>query len=221
MMDFDTARQKMVDNQIRTEDVTGHALLASMLKVPRELFVAQEQQSLCYTDQAISLAPLGGEGRFMAKPATLAKLLQAAGLTGNEIVLIVGVGSGYSAAVCSPLAMSIVALEEVAELAEFATAALEENGYDNVAVVTGPLPAGFANEAPYDVIVLSGSVQDVPSAMFDQLSEGGRLVAVTGSGNSGIMSVFTRKDGLLCRTELKNCAMKALPGFEKEAEFVF
>lgn len=221
MIDFDIARQKMVDNQIRTEDVTDHALLDAMQTVPRELFVPQELSSLCYTDKTLPLSGFGAENRFMASPAKLAKMLQAANLTGKEIVLIVGAGSGYSAAVCSELALSIVAVEEHDQLAETASATLADNGYDNVAVVRGPLKNGLENEAPYDVILFDGSVPQVPATILNQLADNGRLIAVTGFGNSGRLVMYTQQDGLICETELMNCALDPLPGFELEAEFVF
>lgn len=221
MFDFSDAREKMVDCQVRTADVTSHGLISAMLSVPREQFVAEDKRELAYIDEDLSLAPLGPPNRFLMEPAPFARLLQLGDVKPTDVVLVIGAGSGYSAAVLSILCSSVVAVEEDSILADIAEKTLSELGYDNVAVVKGPLTAGWATEAPFDVIFMDGAVDHVPDAITDQLQDGGRLVAVEGTGNSGVARLYLREDGNVGSRDIMNCAIQPLPGFQKEAVFEF
>ena len=221
--DYSEQRRKMVDGQIRTTDVTNPALLDAMLTVPREGFVRTVQRSLAYIDEDIQIAtPDGDRGpRYLIEPSPFAKLVQLAEVKPSDFVLDVGCGTGYCSAVLSRLASSVIALESDPALAEFATDALAELGYDNVVVVQGPLRGGYASEAPYDVIFVGGSVEEVPQAFFDQLKEGGRLVVVVGQGNAGVARVYLKTAGEVSGRSAFNAAIKPLPGFERVRTFEF
>ena len=221
--DFSELRVKMVDGQVRTTDVTDAALLDAMLAVPREAFVGAGQQALAYIDEDIRIAD-GADGsgaRYLMEPSPLAKLLQLAEIGAGDSVLDVGCGTGYCAALLSRLAKSVIALESDAALAETAKAALSAQGCDNVTVVTGPLPQGHAAEAPYNVILIGGSVEEVPAALLGQLAEGGRLVAVEGQGNAGVARLFFKARGVVTGRRAFNAAIKPLPGFERIHAFEF
>lgn len=215
--DFSKARQMMVDCQIRTSDVTDLALLDAFLEVPREAFVPAERKPLAYIDAEVAL----GEGRFMLAPAALAKLLQAASIGQGDVVLDIGCGSGYSTAILSRLCASVVALEQDRVLGNQATQLLGELGYDNAAVVEGPLDQGYPQEGPYDVIVLNGGAQTMPDALLAQLKDGGRLVAVEGRGNSAVARLWINQDGVISSRRLFNCAVSPLEAFSRKAEFAF
>lgn len=217
MMDFEAARTKMVENQIRTTDVTSHSVLRAFYTVPREAFVPAKAKSLAYIDTDIEVAP----GRYLMEASPLAKLLQLAALTKDDVVLEVGTGSGYASAVLSLLASSVVSLEVDEALAARATETLSSLGYDNVAVVTGALEKGYAGEAPYDLIFVNGAVEEVPAALLEQLREGGRLVAVVGYGNAAQAKVLVREQGVISESVYFNASVKPLPGFLKAREFVF
>lgn len=217
MIDYKAARTKMVDNQIRTTDVTSHEVLDAFLTVPREEFVPAAVKPLAYIDNDIQVAP----GRFLMEPSPLAKLVQLAEIGGSDVVLEVGCGAGYAAAILSRLAGSVVALESDATLAATATETLARLGYDNVAVVTGNLEAGYADEAPYDVIFVGGAVEFVPEALFAQLRDGGRLVVVEGYGNASQARLYLKDGGYVSERYVFNTAVKPLPGFRKAKEFVF
>ncbi|GEO84866.1 MULTISPECIES: protein-L-isoaspartate O-methyltransferase family protein [Alphaproteobacteria] len=223
MMDFAAARIKMVDNQIRTTDVTSHSVLNAFLSVPREDFVPTHLRPLAYIDEDMQVAPAanGQPARFIMEPSPLAKLFQLAAITKDDLVLEIGCGVGYAAAVLSQIADSVVAVESDESLAAKATSTLAELGYDNVAVVTGELAKGYAAEAPYDVIFVNGAVEELPESLFDQLREGGRLVAVVGYGNAARARLYVRASGSCSYSEFFNAAVKPLPGFRKAAEFVF
>lgn len=222
-MDFEAARIKMVDNQIRTTDVTSHSVLTAFLTVPREAFVPAHLKLLAYIDEDTQIAPAanGGPGRFIMEPSPLAKLLQLGAITKDDLVLEIGCGTGYAAAVLSLLAGSVVAVESDEALAASATEKLSELGYDNVAVVTGDMEKGYAAEAPYDVIFINGAVEDVPEALLSQLREGGRLIAVVGYGNAARARLYVRTGKSYSCNDYFNAAVRPLPGFRKAEEFVF
>ncbi len=217
MMDFEAARTKMVDNQVRTTDVTSHSVLRAFYTVPREAFVPEKAQSLAYIDADIEI----GAGRFLMEASPLAKLLQLGTITKEDVVLEVGTSSGYATAILSMIAGSVVSVESDEALAASATETLAKLGYDNVAVVSGPLEAGYAGEAPYDVIFVNGAVEEVPAALLDQLRDGGRLIAVVGYGNAAQSKVFVREQGIVSEGSFFNASVKPLPGFRKAKEFVF
>ena len=219
--DFSERRVKMVDGQIRTTDVTSAPLLEALLSVPREAFVPAGQKDLAYIDEDVRIAD-GPEGpRYLMEPSPLAKLLQIAEVTTADHVLVIGCGSGYSAAVLSRLAKSVMALESDPTLADLAEATLAGLGCGNVTVVKGPLHEGYAAKAPYDVIFVDGSVEHLPSGLSDQLGEGGRLVVVEGQGNAGIARLFLKTAGVVTGRRAFNAAIKPLPGFERVEAFVF
>ena len=155
------------------------------------------------------------------EPSPLAKMLQLAQITRDHVVLDIGCGSGYSAALLSLLAGSVVAVECDSALADAASERLSDGGYDNVAVVTGDLEKGYAAEGPYDLIFLNGAVETVPATLFDQLREGGRLVAAVGLGLSAQAHLFVKDGGVVSGRPAFNISVKPLPGFRKAEEFVF
>jgi len=215
MMDFETARANMVDSQLRTTDVTSHSVLKAFLSVPREAFVPAGVRQIAYADEDMQICPArdGRPARYVMKASPLAKLLQLAAVSKEDVVLEVGGGSGYAAAILSQLAGSVVSLECDEALAAQATETLASLGYDNVAVVTGDLEKGYA--------FVNGSVEEVPSALTDQLRDGGRLVVVVGYGNAAKATVYRRDGNSTSAASSFNASIKPLPGFAKAAEFVF
>ena len=222
-IDFDLARTKMVDNQIRTTDVTSHAVLDAFQAVGREEFVPAAMRSLAYIDDdiAINRPNDGSPARYLMEPSPLAKLLQLADVRPDDVVLEIGCGTGYASALLSLIASSVVALECDASLADEAASTLSNFGYDNVAVVTGDLAKGYAPEAPYDVIFIGGCIEELPSALFDQLRDGGRLVVVEGYGNASRANLYVREGGATSPRHGFNTSVKPLPGFEKAEVFEF
>jgi len=208
---------KMVENQIRTTDVTSHSVLNAFFAVPRENFVPEKSKLLAYVDCDIEVA----HGRFLMEASPLAKLLQLGAITKDDKVLDVGCGTGYVSAVLSLIAGKVVALESNEELAARAKANLAALGYDNVTVVGGDLEKGHAANAPYDVIFLNGSIEQLPQGLLDQLGEDGRLITVIGYGHAARATVFMRERGAFSENVFFNASIKPLPGFAKAKEFVF
>lgn len=222
-VDFAQARIRMVDGQVRTTDVTSLALIQAMLDVPREYFVPASWRDLAYIDEDIQIAPAadGRMARYLMEASPLARMLQAADVQPTDIVLDVGSGAGYAAAILSQLAGSVIALESDAPLAAQAGATLAALGCGNVTVVQGELAEGHPGNAPYDVIVVAGAVDFVPSALFHQLKEGGRLVVVEGHGNAGVANLYVKSGRDVTSRRVFNAAIKPLPGFESAPAFHF
>jgi protein-L-isoaspartate(D-aspartate) O-methyltransferase len=221
--EYSELRAKMVDGQIRTTDVTNPAILLAMGSVPREAFVDARLRELAYIDESLEILPAqGGQpARFLMDPSPFAKLLQLADVRPGDTVLDIGCGTGYSAAVISRLAVSVIGLESDSTLAARAAGTLSDLGYDNAAVVTGWLPAGHPHNAPYDVIFVGGAVDEVPQTLFDQLKERGRLVTVEGRGNAATARLYLKDNGLVTGRRAFNAAIPPLPGFEKPRTFEF
>lgn len=220
MIDYATARTLMVETQIRTEGVTDYRIIRTMAEIPRERFVPSRARPFAYTDIDIAVKD-DGHTRHMIRPATLARLIQAATIAPGDFVLVVGCGTGYTAAVIANLATSVIALESDEHLAQSAGATLTDLGIGNVAVVTGPLEAGYPAEAPYDVIFVDGAVEFVPEALLAQLKEGGRLVAVVGYNRAASAMVYTRTDDDIGSRPAFDAFVPALPGFSHPRAFVF
>lgn len=220
MNDFAAARTRMVDSQLRTENVTDYDVLQAMGSVPRERFVPAALRPLAYLDRDLPLAA-GAGSRGLMRPAALARLMQLAALAQARRVLVVGCATGYAPAVAARLAGTVVALEPDAALADQAVEAFSALGIDNVRVVRGPLEAGWAPEAPYDVILVDGAVEVVPEVLLAQLHEGGRLVAVVGYGQAAVATVYTRGERDFGRRNAFNAEAPALPGFREPEAFVF
>jgi protein-L-isoaspartate(D-aspartate) O-methyltransferase len=219
-MDVVQARNRMVDGQVRTADVTDHRIIAAMLELPRERFVPPAKADLAYADFEI---PVGAESpsRRLMRPRNLAKLIQAADVAGDDRVLDVGGATGYGAAVLARLAAEVVALESDPALAALAGRALGDCGVHNLSVVTGPLDRGWPARAPYDVIVLEGASEIVPRSLFPQLVDGGRLVCIEGRGQACRAMLYVAAGGAVSGRSVFDGAAPLLPGFAAPPVFVF
>jgi protein-L-isoaspartate(D-aspartate) O-methyltransferase len=217
-MDYSAARHMMVESQLRTNRVVDPALIAALESVPREIFVPKQMAGGAYIDGVIPI----GNRRSLMEPMVFGRMLQSAEIKATDVVLDIGCGSGYSAAVLSHLASTVVALESDSELAGRASAALASLKVDNVAVVTGNLHDGDAAHGPYDVIILEGQVASVPAAILGQLAEGGRLMAVLDDGDGlGRATLYTRFGGNVSHRVIFDAAAPRLPGFVAAAKFEF
>jgi protein-L-isoaspartate(D-aspartate) O-methyltransferase len=220
MEDFAAARTKMVDSQLRTESVTDYEILSVMGRIPREQFVPAHQRALAYLDTDTPLTG-GSTPRYLMEAAPFARLLQLSEIDKADLALDIGCGSGYSAAVIAGLANFVIALESDTTLAVQAKENLAALGIDNAKVVVGSLDAGYAAEGPYDLIFVDGAVEVIPPALFGQLKETGRLVAVVGHGRSATAILCTKSDDQIGRRPAFNADVRPLPGFRKAEAFVF
>ena len=217
MPDFASRRTIMVDTQVRPSDVTKYPIIDAMLAIPRERFVPGALIEAAYVGETLEIAP----GRVLLEPRTLAKMLDALDISGNELVLDVGCGLGYSAAVMSRLAEAVIALEDDKAMAREAETTLSDIGADNVAVVVGPLTEGAPRHGPYDVITVQGGVAQVPAALVDQLKEGGRMACLFMEGQLGIVRIGHKIDGEISWRFAFNASAPVLAGFARNPVFEF
>lgn len=208
----------MVDTQLRTNKVTDDRVLAAMGDVPREDFVPEDRASLAYIDEDIRI----GKSRCLVEPMILARMIQAAEIGAEDVVLDIACGAGYSSAVLGHIARAVVAVESDTELAGSASARITKLGLDNVVVEIGPINAGWADQAPYDVIMVNGACEKVSDAVLAQLAEGGRLLAVVGGKTgTGTATLFVKAGGVVSSRSLFDANVPALPEFELEEGFTF
>jgi protein-L-isoaspartate(D-aspartate) O-methyltransferase len=220
-MDFALAREQMVDNQLRPNGITDHRILAAMLDVRREAFVPASVRALTYLDDDIAVGTFGGHQRFLMEPMHFARMVQLAELDSESLALVIGCTTGYSCAVMAQLANAVVGVEDTSELAGMASETLLELGIDTAAIFEAPLPGGYADQAPYDAILIEGAVQDVPDALFDQLVDGGRLVAILQDGPMGRTTLYRKSGDRVSAWPAYDATGRQLHGFQREAEFVF
>jgi protein-L-isoaspartate(D-aspartate) O-methyltransferase len=222
MSAFSTARQNMVDCQVRPSDVTDIRIIDAMLAIPREEFVPQRQRALAYLDLDLEVSSEAAAARrFLIKPAVAAKMLQAADIRDADNVLVAGCATGYSAAVVAKLARQVTATEGDPSLAARAKAVSAELGLGNVTVEVAPAAEGYAANAPYDVIVLDGATEITPDRLYSQLKEGGRLVGVFATTQPPRAMIVTRSHGDFGNRALFDATVPVLPGLERLPAFVF
>ncbi len=221
MTNFSDLRRNMVDCQLRPNDITSLRILEAMDQVPRELFVPEAQQTTSYADREIQLVSRDeSKGpRSMLTPMALGSLLEVADIEPTDYILDVGCLTGYSSAVLAHLAESVVAVEAVPEMVKKATDILSDLEIVNVAVVEGGLAQGQANQGPYDVILVNGAVEHIPSALTDQLKDGGRLVTVVIENGYGRAERFVRTGGVVSSVSLRDLSAPVLSDFSLVPEF--
>ena len=212
-----TARKKMVDSQLRPNKVTDPRLIAAMRSVPRENFLPEALQARAYADEPVLL----GGGRALPEPMVLARMIQLADLQSGEHVLVIGAGTGYSAAVLAACGAKVTALEDDPALLAIARPALAANA-PTVQLVPGALAQGCAASGPYDCIFIDGAVEELPPALAAQLRPAGRLVMVRVANERVGQAVIGRvsASGLSFQPAF-DCAVPKLPAFRKAAAFVF
>jgi protein-L-isoaspartate(D-aspartate) O-methyltransferase len=220
MVDFVRQRQAMVDGQIRVNDVTDPRIIEAMLALPREQFVPRSRVDLAYIDEDIEIREAFGAApaRYLMEPMTLARLVQALEIEPEDRALVVGCATGYSAAVVARLAGEVIALESEEALAAEARRILKQR---TITVVSGALNAGWPYGAPYNAILIDGSVEFVPEAITAQLADGGRLVVVVGHGRAAKALLHLRSGGVVSARPLFDAAIPPLPGFTRPPQFVF
>jgi protein-L-isoaspartate(D-aspartate) O-methyltransferase len=218
MVDYAAARLNMVEGQIKPNKVIDQALIDAMMAIPRERFVPADRRGVAYVDEDVAV----GGGRVLMEPRVLGRLLNDARITSDSRVLIVGAGTGYSAALVARLAAKVVALEEDKALVATARGALSELGVRGVILAEGRLAEGWAAEGPYDVILVDGAVAEVPAALVAQLAPGGRLLTVVDDGDGvGRAMLVGAVDGVVSQRPLFDATTAILPGFERKPAFQF
>lgn len=210
MTDFTGLRASMVERQLRRRGIRDERVLAAMGAVPREEFVAERFRGRAYADSALPI----GESQTISQPWIVAAICQALELTGDERVLEVGSGSGYSAAVLSRLAAEVIGVERHASLAVAARRALDSCGAGNVELIVGDGSRGVPERAPFEGIAVHAAAPAAPQALLAQLADGGRLVVPIAADRADMLTVFHRRGEDLLTAEIGPCRFVPLIGDE-------
>ena len=208
--DFAAARLAMVESQLRPQGVSDAAVLGAMGSIPRERFLPGHTRPLAYIDRAVAL----GDGRFLAAPAVLGQLLTEMIPQPGQRALVIGAGTGYSAAVLAAIGLSVTAVESSVELA----AKGRELGAD---IIEAPLEKGAPKQGPYDQILIDGAVEHIPDAIVGQLAEGGRLGAALVDRGITRLIVGRKSGGAFGYLSLGDSGAPILPGFTRPKSFTF
>jgi protein-L-isoaspartate(D-aspartate) O-methyltransferase len=207
---FKSARINMVKGQILPNDIKNQALIDVLTEIPRHIFIPDERRGVAYIDGSL----LVGEGRYILPPMVFAKMVEALGIKGDESVLDIACGTGYSSAVLANLCKKVCAIESSADLASKAHQNLNSLGIANVIIISNLLAEGHKESAPYDVILINGAVREVPGSLFAQLSENGKIVAILSkAANAGSIVLFNKTNGKISSVEIFDVNLQLIEDF--------
>ena len=207
-IDFEAARKRMVLGQIAARGITSQRVLDAFLEVPRHLFVPPNQRPYAYQDGPLPI----GLGQTISQPFIVAYMTDQLRLKGDEVILEIGTGSGYQAAILSLLAQEVHTIERHHRLASGAGQLLNDLGYDNITIHEGDGTHGLLEFAPYQGIMVTAAAPEVPQPLLDQLDEGGRLIIPVGGRGGQLLQLYRREGGEIIRNNLTPVAFVPLIG---------
>ncbi|MGK7908829.1 MAG: protein-L-isoaspartate(D-aspartate) O-methyltransferase [Synechococcus sp.] len=198
MTHFEQQRSQMVEQQLRHRGIRDEAVLEAMTRVPRHQFVSPSQAGMAYSDIPLPI----GYGQTISQPYIVAYMTEAAGISSEDIVLEIGTGSGYEAAILGQLAKEVYTIEVVPELAEQASRTLADLGYQNVFIKKGDGNFGWKEHAPYDAILVTAAPDRIPESLEEQLVSNGKLVIPVGTWFQDLLVLQKTPDGLVRKRSL-------------------
>ena len=216
---FEQSRRNMVDGQIKTNKVIDPRIVDAFMGTPRERFVPEYLMGVCYIDEDLDL----GAGRYLLEPMVLARMLQEAQIKPTDVVLDVGCASGYSTAIAARLCQTIIGLDSEEPFLSGSAERLNALGINNAVFLPGDVQVGAPSEGPYDVILFQGALAAVPEHYFDQLADGGRLLAVLRQDTCkpGQVVVYTKLQSTISSAPHFDAHAPYLMGFEPKERFAF
>ena len=216
---FNRARKIMLESQIRPNKVIDEKVLSAFSIIPRELFVQKSMRDIAYIDEDLPLS----NGRYLMEPMVLARLIQSLNLNVFDNVMIIGVGTGYSAAIISQIVASVIGIESRTNLIKKAENNLIHLDITNTVLFKERLQDGYSKEAPYNAILIDGGVGFIPDSILNQLAKNGRLVSIYRRKieTAGEASLWMRAASNFTRTCLFNAQVPTLEEFKKKPEFSF
>jgi protein-L-isoaspartate(D-aspartate) O-methyltransferase len=217
MTDYTTARENMVENQLRPSGVDDPRILEAFRAVPREIFLPPRLRPVAYQDEDIDL----GNGEHLIEPLVLARMLQASGPRAEDVGLVVGCDTGYVAAVLSKLVATVFLLVPRLDVVPVIETRFDEFGFDNIVVQLGPAAQGLPKQAPFNLVLLAGSVAASPPELLAQLDEHGRLAGVVEAGRAGKITVITRVGGAYDTRQPFDARTPPIPELRPQPAFEF
>lgn len=219
MPDYSILRSNMIEGQLHPSRIADPLLLDAISRVPREKFVPEEFRDLAYTDARIPL----GSNRWLLEPLVLARMIQAAEIEEDDVVLDLGCASGYASAVLARLASTVVGVESDSNLAAWASRSLTDCAAENVVIIHSPIPMEDGTCISYNAILIGGAVAEIAPFITELLADRGRLVAIVrpSAGSPGMARLFVRDGSVISSRPLFESTAPFLPGFEPKDVFVF
>lgn len=219
MKQYKKARTSMVQSQIQPNDVYDEDVLEAFEATPRERFVPEHLKDVAYIDEDISYAG----HHFLLEPITHARIIQAAKSDDINLALVVGCGMGYGVAILSRFVSTVIGIDEDLDMIEKGSQVLNDLELSNTALFKGDLKQGYAVEAPYQLIILEGSVAQVPDVLLEQLSDNGKLFAIERGGDlqQGQAVCYLRQGNAFIRQYLFDANSPFVKGYEPKAQFQF
>ena len=216
-MDTYLENKNMIDGQVKPLSNIEPSILEALYNIDRKDYIPENFKDFSYSEKNIYL----GNGRYLPKPAITAKLLSALEVETLETVLIIGSTTGYSAAITSKIAETVICIEEDKDLISFSESIANSNSINNIVFINNKLSKGYIDQGPYSCILIEGGIEEVPNIILDQIAEGGKLVTVIMKNDSGSAIKYIRKNNQIISQFLFSIEAPSLKSFEKAKKFKF
>ena len=207
-MDYTILRRRMVEEQLIPRGIEDPRVIDAFLKVERHRFIPEELRGSAYADYPVPI----GEGQTISQPYIVALMTECLDLSGDEVVLEIGTGSGYQAAILAELSSQVYSIERFPSLGERAESLLQNLGYINIKIKVGDGTLGWPEEAPFSRIIVTAAAAEVPLPLAEQLSEGGKMILPLGETFSQVLTLIEKKKGQLKAESICGCVFVPLIG---------
>jgi len=216
-MDSHLLNKNMIEGQIKPIGGMQKNILQAFSSVNRDDFVPQNLKDNCYSEKNLFLK----RDRFVLKANLIAKIISALNISNEENVLVIGSSTGYSSAIISRLAETVISIEEDQELLDFSEEAIKKNGIDNIVFINNAMIEGCSEQGPFNAIIIEGAIDEVPPKILNQLEDNGRLIAMI--NNKGVSNVieYQKKNNIFTDRFLFSCTAPKLKCFDKRKSFSF
>ena len=209
--------KNMVEGQIKPLGNISKQVMDAFLSIPRDQFVPLELKKFAYLEKNIELA----NDRFLLKPSLIAKIISLADFNSSDTVLIIGSSTGYSSAILSSIAETVISIEEDDQLVNFSETMVLDKKIDNVVFFKKDLNKGCPEHGPFNKILIEGAIEDIPSYLFDQLDENGKMIAIIANGDLSEVREYNKVGANIGSKFLFNCEAPKLKAFNKTDSFNF
>ena len=216
-MDTYLENKNMIDGQVKPLSNIEPSILEALYNIDRKDYIPENFRDFSYSEKNVYI----GNGRYLPKPAITAKLLSALEVETLETVLIIGSGTGYSAAITSKIAETVICIEEDQDLITFSESIAGSNSMNNIVFINSKLNKGYKDQGPYSCILIEGGIEEVPNIILDQIAEGGKLVTVITQNDTGSAIKYIRKNNQIISQFLFSIEAPTLKSFEKAKKFKF
>ena len=216
-MDSNSLNKNMIEGQIKHIGGMQENIIDAFNEIKRDDFVPQDLKENSYIEKNLFL----NSDRFILKANLIAKIISALNISNNENVLIIGSSTGYSSAIISRLAETVISIEEDQELLNFSEEAIKKNGIDNVVFINNSMIEGCSEQGPFNAIIIEGSIDEVPLKILDQLDSDGRLIAMINDQEVSKVIQYQKKNNAFTERFLFSCSAPKLKSFNKRKSFSF